>query len=46
MDKLMAQHRKTVLFMDVIDCVDGSGERSDCVDQLGLTNRTAATFSK
>ena len=35
-----------IVVNDVIDCVDGSGERSDCVDQLGLTNRTAATFSK
>ena len=35
-----------IVVNDVIDCVDDSGERKDCVDQLGLTNRTAATFSK
>ncbi|MCG8357974.1 MAG: Tat pathway signal sequence domain protein [Kiloniellales bacterium] len=33
-----------IVVNDVIDCKDGSGERKDCVTQLGLTNRTAAEF--
>ena len=35
-----------VLINDIIKCEDASGERSDCVGLIELTNHTTAKFMK